>query len=148
MKRVLIPSFLAMILLSACATNQGPEYNGRTYNQIKTYLTGEVVEEKPVVVSDNGSGLFLGALIGGVIGSTMGRGAGNTLATLGGGLAGAYAGDEIGKANGDELTVKLDSGEYIVVVVKGKQFMVGDRVKIIKDGNKVAQVDRIAPKPY
>jgi outer membrane lipoprotein SlyB len=146
MKKILISPLIAMILLSGCATNNGPEYDGSNYSQIKTYLTGIIIEEKPIVITDNGTGLFLGALIGGVLGSTMGRGAGNTLATLGGGLAGAYAGNEIGKANGDELTVKLDNGDHIVVVVKGKHLTVGDRVKIIKDGNKVVQVNRIVAK--
>ncbi len=82
-------------------------------------------------------------LIGAVLGSTVGGGSGSTLAMLGGGVAGHYAGKEVGKANGDELTVKLENAETVIVVVKGKHFKVGDRVKIIKDGNKVAQVDLV-----
>jgi len=131
----------ATLILSACATNEGPEYDGSTYAQIKQYELGEVLKDKPVVISDDGSGAFFGAVIGAVLGSTMGGGDGKTLMALGGGVAGYYAGKEIGKANGDELTVKLDNGKNIVVVVKGKHFKVGDRVKIIRDGNKVAQVD-------
>ncbi len=63
--------------------------------------------------------------------------------SLGGGLAGGYAGSEIGKANGSELSVELDNGEQVIVVVKGNHIKVGDRIKIIKDGNRVAQVDKI-----
>ena len=78
-----------------------------------------------------------------MLGSTVGKGSGTTLAMLGGGLAGGYAGSEIGKANATELTVALDNGGHIVAVVKGKHIEVGDRVKIIKDGNKASEVSKI-----
>ena len=134
---------ISLFIFSGCARNDVPEYDGRNYQQIKRYELGTVMSERPVVISDNGSGKFLGALIGAVVGSTIGGGDGRTLSALGGGLLGGYAGSEVGRANADELTVKLDSGEQVVVVVKGKHIKVGDRVKIIKDGNRVAQVDRI-----
>jgi outer membrane lipoprotein SlyB len=59
---------------------------------------------------------------------------------LAGGLAGGYAGSEIAKANAQELTVALDNGENVVVVIKGNEIQKGERVQIIKDGNKVASV--------
>jgi outer membrane lipoprotein SlyB len=133
----------ASLLISGCATNQGPEYSGKDYNQIKHYEIGRVVGVRPVVITDSGAGTFLGALIGTVLGSTVGRGSGTTLAMLGGGLAGSYAGSEIAKANASELTVELDSGDNIVVVVKGKHIVTGDRVKIIKDGNRASEVSKI-----
>ncbi len=134
---------VALLTFSGCATNEGPTYDGKSYDQIKRYQIGTITKDRPVVISDDGSGKFFGAIIGAVLGSTIGHGNGSTLAALGGGVAGYYAGNEIGKANGDELTVKLENGEHIVVVVKGKHLKVGDKVKIIKDGNKVAQVDKI-----
>ena len=135
---------LVLTLLSTgCATNEGPEYSGRDYNRIKYYDIGKVIEARPVVITDNGSGKFLGAIIGVVLGSTIGKGSGTTLAMLGGGLAGGYAGSEIGKANATELTVELENGGDIVVVVKGKHIEVGDRVKIIKDGNRASEVSKI-----
>jgi len=142
-KKIMRLSITAVIMLvfSACATNKGPEYDGNSYAQVKHYRTGVVIKDRPVVISDDGKGSFIGALVGAVVGSTIGQGNGSTLAALGGGLGGYYAGKEVGKANGDELTVKLDNGENIVVVVKGKNFKTGDRVKIIQDRNKVAQVD-------
>jgi outer membrane lipoprotein SlyB len=135
----------SLLAFSGCATNEGPTYDGNSYSQIKKYEIGIVTQDRPVVISDDGTGKFLGALVGAVLGSTVGGGDGKSLAMLGGGLAGYYAGNEIGKANGDELTVKLDNGNNIVVVVKGKHLEVGDRVKIIRDGNKVAQVDKVTP---
>lgn len=138
---ILVISSATILLLSGCATNGGPEYDGKSYSQIKRYKTGEVTHARAVVITDDGTGSFIGGLIGTVLGSTLGHGNGKTLAMLGGGLGGYYAGKEAGKANAQELTVALDNGENVVVVVKGKNFQKGDRVKIIKDGNKVAQVD-------
>lgn len=140
MKKLLFGFTVLVLLLSACATNVGPQYSGKDYAQIKKYDLGVVTEAKPVIISDDGTGTFLGALVGAVIGSTMGKASGNTLATLGGGLVGGYAGSKIGKANATELSVKLDNGEQIVVVTKGMEITAGDKVKIIKDGSKVAQV--------
>ena len=143
MKTLISVSFVALLILGGCATNQGPTYDGRSYNQIKRYETGVVIDARPVVISDTGTGTFLGAITGAVLGSTIGRSYGKTLAVLGGGLAGAYAGGEIAKSNGTELTVELDNGENVVVVVKGNEIMTGDRVKIVKNGSKVDSVYRI-----
>jgi len=134
--------FVSLLVFGGCARDDVPEYDGRSYQQIKRYDIGEVTSVRPVVISDNGTGKFLGALIGGVVGYTIGGGDGKTLASLGGGLLGGYAGKEIGRANASELSVRLDRGENVVVVVKGQNIKVGDRVKIIKDGNKVAQVEK------
>ncbi|MBA1432553.1 MAG: glycine zipper 2TM domain-containing protein [Epsilonproteobacteria bacterium] len=144
MKKILIASSTTIILiLSGCATNSGPEYDGNSYQQIKTYEIGTVQSVRPVVISDNGTGTFIGAIVGTVLGSMVGQGRGSTLATLAGGLGGAYAGSQAAKANASELSVRLDDGRNIVVVVKGKHFLVGDRVKIIKDGNRADQVYKI-----
>jgi len=140
MKKILVSSVLAMILLSGCATNEGPEYDGKSYQQIKKYELGVVVENKPIVISDDGSGSFFGMIIGAVIGSTFGSGAGSTLAALGGGVAGHYTGKEVGKANGAELTVKLDTGENIIIVIKGDGVAVGEKIQIVRSGSKVEQI--------
>ena len=139
-KKIILSTSVAMLLLSGCATNDGPEYDGSSYKQIKKYEVGTIVENKPVVISDDGSGSFFGMIIGAVLGSTLGSGAGSTLAALGGGIAGHYAGKEVGKANGAELTVKLDTGEHIIVVIKGEGFDIGKKIQIIRSGGKVEQV--------
>ena len=143
MKKVVYITMVSLLAFSGCATNGGPEYDGNSYNQIKQQELGTVVHARPVIISDSGSGKFLGAIVGAVIGSTMGGGRGTRLTTLGGGLLGGYAGNEINKANAYELTVKLDAGNTIVVVAKGKGYRVGDRVQIVRDGNRVAQVYRV-----
>ncbi|MBL0709023.1 MAG: glycine zipper 2TM domain-containing protein [Sulfurimonas sp.] len=138
-------SILTAVIVSfnGCATNEGPTYDGGSYSQIKRYQIGTVSNIRPVIISDDGRGKFFGMVIGAVLGSTVGSGRGQTLASLGGGVAGRYAGNEIAKANGNELTITLETGESVVVVLKGKTFKIGDKVKIIKDGNNVAQVDLV-----
>lgn len=140
MKSILYISLVTCMMMSGCATNQGPEYDGKSYNQIKNYELGTVQSVRAVVVSDDGSGTFIGALVGAVLGTTMGGGRGTTLTTLAGGLGGAYVGSEVGRANASELIIELDSGMEIVTVVKGKGYKVGDRVQVIKARGKVEQV--------
>ena len=144
MKILISLSVASLLLFSGCATNRGPEYSGEDYTQIKSYEIGTVTKSRPVVISDDGSGKFIGALVGAVLGSLVGSNKGSVLAMLGGGLGGRYVGSEIAKANGEELTVELDHGEEVVIVLKGNRFLAGDRIKIIRDGNKVAQVERLS----
>lgn len=142
-KQIFISTSVLMLLLSGCSTNSGPEYDANSYSQIKRVETGVVIKSRPVTIKDDGSGKFIGALVGAIIGSTIGARDGSTLAMVGGGLLGRVAGDEIGKANASELIIELDTGETVVVVAKVLNVVAGDRVRIIKDGNKAASVDVI-----
>lgn len=143
MKFLISLSVVSLLLFSGCATNQGPSYDGRNYKKIKTYQIGTVTKSRPVVISDDGSGKFVGALVGAVLGSLVGSNKGSVLAMLGGGLGGHYVGSELGKANGEELSVELDNGEEVVIVLKGNRFIAGDRIKIIRDRDEVAEVERL-----
>ena len=141
MKSMLYISLITcMVLSSGCATNKGPEYNGQTYNQIKTSELGTLQSVRPVVISDDGSGKFIGALIGAVLGSTVGGGKGTALTTLAGGLGGSYVGSKVNKANASELIIQLDDGREIVSVVKGEGYKVGDRVQVIQSYGKIEQI--------
>ena len=143
LKQILIGSSVVILLLSGCTSHTGPEYDADSYSQIKRVQKGLVIKSRPVTIKDDGSGKFIGALVGAVIGSTIGSHSGARLATVGGGLAGGILGTEVGKANALELTIELDAGETIVVVAKVLNIVAGDRVRVIKDGNKAATVDRI-----
>ena len=143
LKKILMGSSVVMLLLSGCASNTGPEYDANSYSQIKRIQTGVVLNSRLVTIKDDGSGKFIGAIVGAVLGSTVGSNTGTRLATVGGGLLGGLAGGEIGKANASELTIDLDTGETVVVVAKVVDIVAGDRVRVIKDGNKAATVDRI-----
>lgn len=141
---VITAALLWIPMMNGCATNKGPEYDGNSYDSMKRIQLGTVISERPVVVKDDGLGTFIGAISGVVLGSFVGGGRASSLGALGGGLAGAYAGSEAGKANAQELTVELNDGEVVVIVVKGDNlYKSGDRIKIIKDGNKVANVEKL-----
>ena len=143
LKQICIAGAVLTLLLSGCSSNIGPEYDADTYSQIKRVQTGVVLKSRPVTIKDDGSGKFIGALVGAVLGSTVGKNTGTRLATVGGSLAGGVVGSEVGKANASELTIKLDNGETVVVVAKVVNIVAGNRVRIIKDGNKAAAVDLI-----
>ncbi|MCK4737545.1 MAG: hypothetical protein KAT10_03225, partial [Sulfurimonas sp.] len=86
MKILISLSLAGLLLFSGCATNTGPEYDGENYTQIKSYEIGTVTKSRPVVINDDGSGKFIGALVGAVLGSLIGSNKGSVLAMLGGGL--------------------------------------------------------------
>jgi len=146
MKTLLMTTVTAATLLlgSGCAPRAANEYGGVGYDRIKEASSGVVVDHRDVVVRDDGSGQFLGTLIGAVIGSTLGGGRGRPMTLFGGAIVGGVIGSEAGRANAEELTVQLDDGRSIVVVVKGSgMFMSGDRVRIVTDGRRVENVQRI-----
>ncbi|BAF70181.1 glycine zipper 2TM domain-containing protein [Nitratiruptor sp. SB155-2] len=139
---VMIVSLVIMFVLSGCA--QRPyvqEVSPASTTYVMKVQRGTIESIRPVVIKDSGTGAFLGAITGAVLGSMVGKGKGKTLATLGGGLAGAYVGSELAKANAQELTVLLDNGEEVVVVVKGVRFYPGERVRIVTKGSRVISVE-------
>src|SRR5690606_28394925 len=83
---------------------------------------GTVEGVRPITIQNersSGAGALAGGALGGVAGSSIGGGRGQILAAIGGGLLGAMAGDavehQMGKANGVEITVRLDNGETRVI---------------------------------
>ncbi len=141
MKRFLVPLASLAILLGGCTQRGIYEVSPQSTNRVYYYQIGTIEEIRPVVIKDNGTSTFLGAITGAVLGSMIGKGKGNTLATLAGGLTGAYVGSQLGKANAQELTIHLDNGEDIVVIIKGLQFYPGERVRVIKEGRRVMRVE-------
>ncbi len=142
MKRAFIVVLGILVLVTtACATRGVSEVGPGSTSYLMHYEDGRIVEINPVVIKDDGTGGFLGAITGTVLGSAMGRGRGNALATLAGGLLGAYAGNEAGKANAQELSVDLDNGDSVVVISKGHKFSVGQRVRIVIEDGRVASVE-------
>ncbi|ADN08519.1 glycine zipper 2TM domain-containing protein [Sulfurimonas autotrophica] len=141
MKKFLVTVLLGSLFFSGCATRGLQEMDANSVNYEMSYQVGIVKRIKPVVIKDNGAGTFVGAITGAVLGSLVGKGRGNTLATLGGGLGGAYVGNQIGKANAQELSVALNDGRNVVVLAKGKDFYVGQRVRIVKHDGRVYSVE-------
>lgn len=146
-KKIYITTALTLLILSGCSTNTGPEYDGNSYQQVKTIETGLVMATKKIVISDTGKGQTTGGLIGSVAGSAAGYSSSSFLASVGGaivgGLAGAAIGSEVGKSDGLELKVRLDTGAQIILVVKQNDIEAGDRIEIIKSGGKVERVNKV-----
>jgi len=133
-----------MILFSGCTQMYNSnEVSIADTNEVLTYQTGVVEDIKYVTLKDNGSGVMIGAMSGTVLGSLFGKGKGNILSTLIGGLTGAFVGNELDKANGEELFIRLDNGKHIVVIVKGVKIKKGDRVRIISNGYRIIRVEKI-----
>jgi len=136
---VLVALSLAM---NGCATGApGATVSSSATEYVSTADVGTVKSVRYVKVKDSGAGALVGAAVGAVLGHQVGKGRGKDLATLGGGLAGAYVGNQAASANAQELTVKLDKGQTVVVVAKGTGFYPNERVRIIRQGNKVVNVE-------
>jgi len=70
-------------------------------------------------------------------GAGAGRGGGSDLAgAILGGMAGSAIEKDVTKANGVEVTVRLDSGRIVAIIQEGSggEFRPGDRVRVTSDG--------------
>jgi len=142
MKSVLVAfSTVIVLILGGCATSGIREVDADAMHYELNYQVGVITDIKPVVVKDTGDGGLLGTVVGGILGSMIGNGRGSTLGFLGGGLIGMYAGTEAGKANAQELSVALDNNQDVIVLSKGDEFMVGQRVRIVKRNGRVYNVE-------
>ncbi|MCX6074057.1 MAG: glycine zipper 2TM domain-containing protein [Campylobacterales bacterium] len=142
MKSVLVAFSTSIVLiLTGCATSGAPEVEADALHYELSYQVGVITDIKPVVVKDTGNGGLLGTVVGGILGSMIGNGRGSTLGFLGGGLIGMYVGNEAGKSNAQELSVALDNNQDVIVLSKGNEFMIGQRIKIVKRNGRVYNVE-------
>ena len=143
MKKVymFVLTIVSTLILGGCTSQGLPTVEPSATQQVATTDVGTVQSIHYVAVKDNGVGALIGAATGAVLGNMVGKGHGRDLATLGGGLAGAYVGSQVAQANAQELTVRLNSGKQVVVIAKGTQFQVGQRVRIVRSGNQVVSVE-------
>jgi len=141
MRRFLMIVLVGSLFVSGCTTRGVNEVDSSAVNYELNYQVGTVESIRPVVIKDNGTGTFIGAISGVVLGSLIGKGKGSTLATLAGGLGGTYVGNQLGKANALELSVLLDNGRRVVVIAKGTDFYVGQRIRIVKRNGRVYSVE-------
>ncbi|WP_457605232.1 glycine zipper 2TM domain-containing protein [Nitratifractor sp.] len=144
MKKGILAS-LAVAAMTLLFTGCGPTGPGvvspEASSYVSTYDTGKITDIRYVRVQDTGAGTLVGAAIGAVLGHQIGHGHGRELATLGGGLVGAYVGNQVASANAQELTVRLTNGRRVVVVAKGTNFYVGEKVRIVRQGDRVVSVE-------
>ncbi len=105
-----------------------------------------VIEAKRDVTIE-GKRSFVGVLLGGVggaaIGSQVGGGSGQDIATAAGAIVGALAGSELEKRirrqGGAELTIRMENGERLLIVLPGddaRGLLANDPVRVITDRGK------------
>jgi outer membrane lipoprotein SlyB len=133
-----------VLLVAGCATPPtGDTYYAGQALRAQSVELGVIESLRPVQIQQpqSGVGTVGGAALGGIAGSTIG---GGSRANAAGAIAGAIIGGMIGsaierdasKANGVEITVRLDSGKMIAIAQAGtgEEFRPGDRVRVLSDG--------------
>lgn len=154
MKTLLLSSLVFCLGLTGCADSlSGDTYSRDEARRTMAVQYGTVDAVRPVVLEGNRNmlGQGGGAVIGGIAANTVTGGRGQALATAVGAVAGAVAGgmaqEKITRAQGAEITVRLDNGSGIAVVQEVKnlnEFVPGQRVRLTQaDGN-----TRVAPLHY
>ncbi|MCB1916114.1 MAG: glycine zipper 2TM domain-containing protein [Rhodocyclaceae bacterium] len=143
-------SVLVLSLIAGCASDLGGgSYERSEARGVMSVRFGEVTTVRPVKLegTESGVGTMSGAAVGGIAGSTVGGGRGSAIAAVigavAGGMAGAAIEDSTTRRAGVEVTVKLDSGQYIAVVQEdgGENFRLGERVRVL-DGRGTTRVSR------
>lgn len=145
--RLLLGILLAGLLLQGCAKSlQGDVYSRQEAQRTMNFQWATIDSTRPVIIEGDRTekGTLAGGLIGGMAGNLANQGRGQGLATAVGAVAGAVAGqmteEKMTRAQGLEITLKMDSGENVVIVQEVKdvnEFVAGDRVKVISGSGKL-----------
>ncbi len=130
------------VMLGGCTLpSSGRLVDRREAGQMRRPEMGTVERAQPVVLSGQRSqiGTLGGAAVGHASATNVGAGAGNEIARAGGAVVGAIAGDAVEEAvtrtNAFEYTIKMDSGQTVVVTqAANPSFNTGDRVRLLVGG--------------
>lgn len=130
--------------LSGCASDlSGESYSRSEARTVQQVEYGIIKHLRPVKIEGTktpiGSGA--GAAVGGIAGSSIGGGKGSYIMTVigavAGGMAGAAIEEGVTRAQGVEITVKLDNGQTIAIVQAlspNERYSVGERVRVLYAG--------------
>ena len=144
----LYPLLAALFLLTGCASNlTGDNYSASEARKVQAVEYGRVISERPVVIDGRQNGVLgtaAGGILGGVIASNVGGGSGSDIAAgigaVVGGILGQQVEEKYTRKQGQEITVRMDSGETISIVQQISQanfFAVNDRVRVLTQGDTV-----------
>ena len=141
---------LVCVGLTGCADNlSGNVYTREEARRPMHVQHGYVDSVRPVVIEGERGfiGQAGGGVIGGVAGSAVGAGRGSVLASAVGAIAGAVAGgaaqERLTRAQGADITVRLDNGDVVSVVQQVEsldRFRPGQRVRITRGNDGAARV--------
>lgn len=131
---------ISLALLAGCASSKSGDVYSRDQARREMNVRMGTVESLRSVALEgtkSGVGTVAGGVVGGVAGSSLGGGKGQIVgAVLGavvGGLAGSAVEEGVTRKDAQEITVKLDGGQMIVVIQETApgEFRAGDRVRIV-----------------
>ena len=135
---------LVCFSLSGCVSGlEGSSYSRSEARQIQQVEFGAILSTKPVIIEGQRTdwGELSGVIIGGIAGSSVGEGKGQEIATtlgaIGGAVVASVAEEKATRAQGLELTVKMDSGKILSIVQEVdeiNQFQKGQRVRVLIQG--------------
>lgn len=122
-KNMMVSKKIALVLMAALLTSScARKMESNVYTSSSTVgkvIEGTVISARPVVIQNNdklennGMGMLGGGVLGAVAGSGFGKGTGQGVAAVGGALIGAAAGalvqSQLGKSQGMEYIVRIDS---------------------------------------
>jgi len=139
-RHILIAILLLPATLAGCASSlSGSHYQRSAVRGEMSVRFGTVESVREVTIEGAQSvvGPAAGAAIGGIAGSNLGDGRGATVGAILGAVAGGVLGSAIEEGvtrkTGVEITIRLDSGQYIAVTQEAadESFRPGDRVRIL-----------------
>lgn len=169
---LLVLSVAVVALGTGCTRNiSSNNYNSASVGESAMTYQGVILSAENVNVSEteklseNGMGMGLGAVGGGLLGSAFGKGTGQLVGmgvgALAGGVGGAFAEQALGNQQGIKYTVRLNNG-VIKTVVQGNDnpMRIGQRVfveeslgenrgrsRVFPDNSGTAEVQQMAPAP-
>lgn len=146
-KLIMVVALSAASVLGGCAQQglYGTSYSRSQVGQAQTVQYGTVEAVTPVRIEGRVDGVVgsgTGAIVGGIAGNQVGGGSGRTLATVVGAVAGGLIGQRVEKSTterqGQEITIRLDTGRLMSVVQEvenGQFFNPGDRIRVLGQGS-------------
>jgi outer membrane lipoprotein SlyB len=138
MKPVLLIASLGFAALAGCVeTTSSAPMQTTQVAQAQT-LSGTIVGVRNVNVTNRTNqvaGAVAGGLIGGLVGNQFGGGTGRDVMTVAGAVGGAAAGSRLAQPDvAQEWSIRLTDGRTVTIVQNGN-FVVGQRVNIVVQGN-------------
>lgn len=127
--------------LAGCASSTAGNVYSRDearQAQVVKFATVEAIQPVKIEGTHSYIGAATGAVLGGLAGSTVGGGTGQKAAAVAGAVAGGLAGNAaeqaLTKADGLEITVRLENGNVMAIVQEQseQQFRVGQRVRVVQ----------------